>query len=522
MKRHTYLLASAVCTAALTLTACSASDDALSGAGTGTANGAAASPADDGPAVDGGTLKIGLDRPFTKLDPADGTLTSMPMMVLANALYDPLMVNGDNGSVQPHLARSFTSDADATVWTLGLREGVTFSDGKPLDAQAVADHVARLSRPEAKCACATDAASIASTAVTEPTTVTFTLKSPNAAFPSLFTRSLGYVSEAPAGDAPAVGSGPYTVESVQPGVSVTLGRNPSYRGARGHADKLVYRVLPDADSRYQSLRSGDADLIWTETPSQLKQAAGDGLRAATGPGSTSTVVFNTKAAPFDDPRVRRAVQYAIDREAVEKVVFLGQGSVSDGPIGSRSPYRTAASYPAHDVARARALLAEAGHPDLAFDYLVDNRPEAQQRATVLQQMLGEAGIRMTIKPLDNASLGTAMLQRTFQVMDFVTSMFGDTDTALASLYLPNSPYNFTGWSSPEVQQAIAAGRSGTDPAKRAAAYGEAARQIVDEAPMAFLTENTVGFLASARIGGLPDLSKRTVLGLSPAALWVKR
>ncbi|MET8701501.1 ABC transporter substrate-binding protein [Kitasatospora sp. NPDC004723] len=522
MKRHTLVLASTVCTAALALTAsaCSASDDTVSGGGT-----AASAAKDDGPAVDGGTLRIGLDRPFTKLDPADSTLTSMPLMILANALYDPLMVNGDNGAVQPYLAKSFTPNADATAWTLELREGVTFSDGKPLDAQAVIDHVNRLAKPEAKCACAVDAAGIGGMTVNSPTSVGFTLKSPNAAFPGLFTRSLGYVSEAPAGaDNPAVGSGPYTLESVQPGVSATLTRNPSYWGAKGHADKLVYKVLPDADSRYQSLRSGDADLVWAETPSQLKQAPADGLRVATGPGSTSTVVFNTKVAPFDDPRVRKALQYAVDRSAIEKVVYLDQGKVSDGPIGSTSPYRAqgTADYPAHDPAKARALLAEAGHSDLSFEYLVDSRPEGQQRATALQQMFAEAGVKMTIKPLDPANLGTAMFQRKFQVMDFVTSMFGDTDTALASLYMPDAPYNFTGWNNAKAGQAIAAGRSTVDPAQRARSYQEAAQEVVTDAPMLFLTENQVGFLASARTGGLPDVSKRTVVNVSPALLWVKK
>ncbi|MFE4399160.1 hypothetical protein ACFRPV_35530, partial [Kitasatospora sp. NPDC056808] len=124
--------------------------------------------------------------------------------------------------------------------------------------------------------------------------------------------------------------------------------------------------------------------------------------------------------------------------------------------------------------------------------------------------------------MHNASLGTAMLQRKFQVLDFITSMFGDTDTALGSLYLPNSPYNFMGWTDPEAAKAIAEGRASTDPAKRSAAYGQAARRVVDEAPMAFLTENTVGFLSTAKVGGLPDLSKRTVLNVSPATLWVKR
>ncbi|MEU1284290.1 ABC transporter substrate-binding protein [Kitasatospora sp. NPDC005856] len=519
MKRTKYLLTSALCTSALVLSvsACTASDDTLPGGD------AKSGAVNEGQAVDGGTLRIGLDRPFAKLDPADSTIVSQPMLVLANALYDPLMVNGDNGAVQPHLAKSFAPNADATAWTLELREGVTFSDGKPLDAQAVVDHVNRLAKPEAKCSCVADAATIGAMTVNSPTSVGFTLKAPDAAFPSLFTRSLGYVSEAPTGpDTPATGSGPYTVESVQPGVSVTLARNPSYWGVKGHADKLVYKVLADADSRYQSLRSGDADLIWSETPSQLKQAAGDGLRATTGPGSTSTVLFNTKEAPFDDPRVRQALQAAVDREAVEKVVYLGQGTVSDGPISSRSPYRATGAHPARDTAKARALLAEAGHADLSFEYVVDNRPEAQQRATVLQQMLGEAGVKMTIKPMDSASLGTALFQRKFQVMDFVTSLFGDTDTALNSLYTQGSPFNFTGYANTDVAKAIAEGRASQDPAKRTAAYNEAAKRIVADAPMLFLTENPAGFLASTKVAGLPDLTKRTVVNVTPATLWVKK
>ncbi|MFE6668718.1 ABC transporter substrate-binding protein [Streptomyces sp. NPDC057697] len=518
MKRPRHVVAAAVSAAVIGLGtgACSVSDDALSGAP------ARTTPGGDGPAVDGGTLKVGLDRPFTKIDPADTTLTSMPVMILANALFDPLMVNDDNGAVKPFLARSFTPDTDGKVWKLELREGVRFSDGKPLDGQAVVDHVTRLSKPESKCACAVDAATIKNMKVTGPTGVTFTLTSPNATFPSLFTRSLGYVSEAPVGDGPAIGSGPYTVESVQPGVSLTAVRNPSYWGAKAHADKVVYRVLPDADSRYQSVRSGDADIVWTETPAQLKQASGDGLRTATGPSSTSTMLFNTQVAPFDDPRVRRAVQYAIDRESVEKVAYLGQGKVSDGPIGSASAYRRASTYPARDVAKARELLAEAGHPDLSFEYIADSRPEGQQRATAIQQMLGEAGITMTIKPVDPAANGTALMQRKFQVLDFVTSMFGDTDTALSSLFPTKAPYNFTGYADSEVDEAIARGRASMDPARRAAAYNEASKTIVEDAPVLFLTENPAGFVASSRVGGLPDLSKRSIINVSPAGLWVKR
>ncbi len=137
-------------------------------------------------------------------------------------------------------------------------------------------------------------------------------------------------------------------------------------------------------------------------------------------------------------------------------------------------------------------------------------------------MFAEAGVRMTIKPLDQAGLGTAMFQRQFQVMDFVTSMFGDTDTALTSLFLSDSPYNFTGWNNPRAARAITTGHGTVDPAQRARAYQEAAQEIVADVPMLFLTENPVGFLASAELGGLPDVSKRTVVSVSPAVLWVKK
>ncbi|MGC0415592.1 ABC transporter substrate-binding protein [Embleya sp. AB8] len=512
MKRHTYILASATSALAVALGAgaCTASDDAVAG------RPAAADPTS---ARDGGTLRIGLDRPFGRLDPVDATLTSQPLFPLANAVFDPLMVNDTNGGVRPYLAKGFTPNADATSWTLDLREGVKFSNGAPLDAAAVVAHVNRLAKPDNKCACAADAARIAGLTPVGATSVRFDLKAADATFPNLFTRALGYISAPSADPAAPIGSGPYTVENNQPGVAVTVVRNPSYWGAKGHADKIVYRVLPDADSRYQSVRSGDIDLIWSETPTQYRQAGADGLRAAAAPAATSFAVFNTTAAPFDDVRVRQAMQYAIDRDTLAKVVNLGQGGVSAGPIVSTSPYRAGDAYPGFDPVKARALLAEVGAP-VKFDYLVVNTPAAQQRATVIQQMLGDVGIKMSIKPVDNAGLGTALFQHQFQVADFTTSVLGDTDTGLSSVFATGGMVNFASYANPKVTALLASGRASLDPARRGADYNEATKTIVQEAPALFFTENRVGYLASAKVGGLPELSRASTVNLSPASLWL--
>ncbi|MBS2551567.1 hypothetical protein KGQ19_32335 [Catenulispora sp. NL8] len=509
----------AACTAGVFLaaSACTTSDNAVSGSA-GSAGSAGRTSTAAAQPVDGGTLRIGLDRPFAKIDPTDGSLMSQPLLILADAVFDPLMVNDAKGGVTPYLAKSFTPSGDAKTWTLQLRDGVKFSDGSALDAQAVIDHIHRLSDPAAKCSCAVDAAAIGAMTATGPTEVTFTLKTPDAAFPNMFTRALGYIAKVPAGSTTAIGSGPYTVSEVQAGVSATVVRNPDYWGTKGHADKIVYKVLTDADSRAASVRSGDEDLVWNETPALLKQARADGLQVDTGLGGTSTILINTKQAPFDDPRVRQALQAAIDRSALEKVVDLGQGRVSDGPIGATSPYHSAAaSYPAFDTAKAKQLL---GGKKVSFQYIVTNDPQSQQRATLLQQMLGDAGIAMTIKPVDQATWGTLLYQHQFQVMDFVTSLYGDADTAIAEMFGSKSPMNFVGYSNPEVDQSIATGRAALDPAVRGAAYNKAAAQIVADAPTLFLTQTATGFIASAKVGGLPDLSHMTTINVSPTQLWV--
>ncbi|PRY00469.1 ABC transporter substrate-binding protein [Allonocardiopsis opalescens] len=493
--------------AAVTLTACGAPAAAPSGP--------------SGPPVPGGTITIGINSEVSTLDPAANEIAAQATLVVAHALYEPLFTDGPGGALEPRLAESLTSE-DLRTWTLSLRPGLTFSDGSPLDAQAVVDHVARLRDPESQCQCAQLAAEITDMAAADATTAEFTLAEPNAGFPRYFTRQLGMIASttARADDGSPLGAGPYRLESAARGSSLTVVRSEHYQGTPGHADTLVFQFLPDTDSRYQSLASGAVDLAWIDTPNLIAQARGEGRIVAVANASTATAVLNTRTEPFDDIRVRQAVQAAIDREALLAVVDQGQGVVAEGPILSRSPYASGTRHPEFDPERARTLLAEVGEP-VSFAYTTDSRPQSMQRATAIQQMLGDVGITMTIDVVDTATWGTRLYDGDFAAIEFVTSAYADTDAVLG-IFAPDATGNFGGYANPEVGELVEQGRGSVDEAARREIYAEVAQRVVEDAPVLFFTESPAGFAAAPHIGGMPDLSDRNVISLLPSELWTAR
>lgn len=477
------------------------------------------SAATSGEPVDGGTVTVGMDRDITSLDPAKGAITQQPTFILANALFDPLFTYADDGAVVPLLAQSLESDAAQTKWVMKLASDVTFSDGSPLGAQAVIDHITRLADPATACACARDAKSIVEMTAVDPTTIGFTLDRPNSAFKNLFTRQLGYVTS-PTLDEFGVplGSGPYVLTGNQSGTSITMDRNPEYWGERGHADSLDFKILPDSDSRYQSLVSGEVDLIWSESSTQFLQAPTDGFTASTADTGMSTGLFNTKVVPFDSPVVRQAVQAAIDRDVLRSVVNEGTGDVSYGPIPSTSSYEQTAEYPAFDQDRARKLVAEYGKP-ISFTYTSDNRPQSQQRATVIKQMLADVGIEMTLNPVDTTTWGTVLRSGDFQMVDMTTSLFGDADSGSTSFFASTGVSNFSKYANADVDALINDMLGEQDPDRRSELLNDIAAQVFVDAPVVFYTQNVDGYIMSDRVGGVPDVSTRSIISVRPSEFW---
>lgn len=487
----------------VTLTACSSSDAVQSG--------------DPSP---GGTLTIGLDTDLTSLDPADNLITYQSTLTAGNAIYEPLFIDGPGGALVPRLAESIET-TDLVEWTLTVKAGLTFSDGSPLNSAAVIAHLERLADPDSTCLCQPVAATITGLEAVDDVTTVITLADANASFDRNLTRALGMIAstEATGVDGSPLGAGAFVVASSKPGSSVALERNPKYHGNEAYVDELVFQFLPDTDSRYQSLSAGNIDMAWINTANLIAQAQTEGHGTALANSATATAFLNTQQAPFDDIRVRQAVQAAIDREVLLQVADQGVGNISDGPINSGSPYAAEAIYPDFDPERAEELLAEYGKP-VAFSYTTDARPQSAQRATAIQQMLGDVGIEMTIDTVDAATLDTRMFTRDFEAIEFFTSAYGETDAAMSGIFVKDAAGNFSGYASEEVTDHIQQAAATVDEAGRGELYRSAAEIIINDAPVLFFTESPSGFATANVVGGVPDLSDRNVISILPAELWI--
>jgi peptide/nickel transport system substrate-binding protein len=229
--------------------------------------------------------------------------------------------------VQPKLAVSWSHSDDFKTWTFKLRSGVKFQDGTPFNAAAVKANFDRQKDPANKCSCAFYIANITSVETPDDLTVVYNLTAPSPNFAAIATlASSNNVVQSPTawktkGDdynRNPVGTGPYMLKSWVAGDRLVLERNPDYWDkGRVFLDRIVLKPLPDAQSRFASLQSGEADVIYEDEndSDNIKKAQNDPkLKVLTYTGSGAAVdAFNTKVEPFDDIRVRQALVMAIDR-----------------------------------------------------------------------------------------------------------------------------------------------------------------------------------------------------------------
>jgi peptide/nickel transport system substrate-binding protein len=467
-------------------------------------------------AAPGGTLTVALDRELPTLDVTNALLAQQPVLILSNALYEPLMAPAAGGTFAPGLAESLESDETASHWTLTLPDDVTFSDGSPLTTASVKSHVERLADPATKSSAAGQAGQISAMTITDDTTMVFDLKAPNADFASLLARTLGMITSTTATDEFGfpLGAGPFIVDDFTPGDSVTVVRNDNYVGEPAKLDSITFRMMPDADSRFQSLQSGDVDLIWTEVTSQFEQArAIDSLQVDAAPAAVSSLLLNLSNPKFDDVKVRTALAQAIDREAVNAVVNLGEGTTVDSPYSLLGD-APASDYPEYDLAAAKKVLEGAG---LSFSITSDNSPDSIQRATAVKDMLGEAGVQVEIVPVEGASFISTLSAKDFEAAQLVTSIFSDAAGG-ALVATSTGPYNFTGYANADVDRLLKQASGLTDGSERSVLLADASKQLSTDLPMLWLTAGNAGLIGSDKLAGLPDLTGLTLISVQPAQI----
>ncbi|HEU4839785.1 MAG TPA: ABC transporter substrate-binding protein [Ilumatobacteraceae bacterium] len=421
MKRRTALLISA---AVLLGAACGGDDDdateasatpasaaATDGAPAGSAPSDASSPAGSAaPAAAGsvatnpdGVLRFGHYYEPSRMDPHRAANAGDGLALFIT--YDRLVHLDEDSNPIPGLAESWEYSADGTTLTFHVREGVTFHDGTAFDAAAVKANIERAKTVEGSVV-ANDLAPIESVDVIDPMTVQLTLSAPNAALLGILSDRAGAMISPAAFDKPdldraPVGAGMYTVTDYKPGDRIVFTRYDGYwdPAAQGAAE-IDYILIGDSSTRLNALRSGQLDTAVLE-PGDVEDAESAGMSVT----QRSTVQYqqmymNRADPPFDDVNVRRALNYAIDRQGIVDAVDFGFGEPNsqifpEGYWAFNDEIGT--DFYTYDPDRARELLAESAHPDgFAFDMLLPTPGTPPQIAEILQASFAELGITMNI------------------------------------------------------------------------------------------------------------------------------
>jgi ABC-type transport system substrate-binding protein len=421
-----------------------------------------------------------------------------------NQVSEPLVLLTTKGEVVPWLVESWEQSKDGKSWTLKLRKGVKFTDGTPMNAEAVKFSLERFRKHSIGKA---TLAVVETIAAVDEHTLRITTKAPYA--PLIAT--LGYhwivvYSEAQikkVGDenlhtAP-VGSGPFKFVHHKRGQEVRLEANEGYWAGKPRLKTVVSRPYPDLSARLLALESGDVDLIFQVTPQEVARLSRNPNLAVYTPPSARVIwiYLNTQKEPFKDKRVRQALYHAIDRDAIVKNIFAGTARAlrSPGPAGSQG-YTEAHDRYTYDPEKARRLLREAGRPNLSF--AIHHTPGryllSGQVLEAIQAYFAQVGITMKIVDLEWGTLSQLSAQpvdkNSIQAAFFGwRSVNGDIDSAIqdfGSQFWRPAGNNLSFYRNEEFDRLLQFEQGTLDVKKRVEALGRMQGILMEDVPALFL------------------------------------
>jgi peptide/nickel transport system substrate-binding protein len=467
----------------------------------------------------GGSITVGLELDIAGFDPLKVGVFDTASYTAAAAIFDTLTTLDDKGEVKPELALSWTHSDDFKTWTFRLRPGVKFQDGTPFNAEAVKANFDRQKDPANKCRCAFYIAYVHDVQAPDELTVVYNLNDPEVNQPALMTiQSTNNVVQSPTawktkGDdynRNPVGTGPYILKSWSAGDRMVLEKNPDYWNKEHvYLDRIVLKPLPDAQSRFASLQSGEADIVWDDEydADNIQQAQKDpklAVHAYAGSGA-QVYAFNTKVAPFDDVRVRQALVMAIDRTRMSQAITNGLSRPASNPYGDGSwvKCKDDGALP-HDIEKARALIKDYGKP-VDFKMIVTATPRGRTIGQVLQQFWKQVGANMEIEQIDQATIVPRAFMRQFQLTPWRIVDLADPDPQMYANFHTGSPVALANYSNPELDHLLEHARITADTAARIEDYCAVSRLINKEAVWFWTFQNTYYAISSARLKGFPKM-----------------
>ena len=460
-------------------------------------------------------MTIGLDGEPPTMDPAANSL-SLANGSIYGAIFETLIRATPTKPLEPLLLEAMpTESADRLSWTLKLRKGITFHDGIAFDGTAVKFNLQRQ-----KVSVFNGASLLLLNDVivdpADPLTVKLTLSKPWTALPTVLSGVDGIMISPKSGAGGKsiarnpLGTGPYKFTSWTAGQQMEFARFDGYWGAqKAPAGSLVFKFVPIEAARVAAFDAGELDAYTTIVESAANDAKAKGAQvSAPPPTGYGMIMLNTSAPPFDDVRVRQAMEIGYDRDAITKA-YGGQNyaDYSSSPFIKDSEWwAPPAEAPRYDVAKAKQLIADYGKP-VKFTLLAlkgSQELEDATRATI--EYWKQAGMDVQLQILaDLSTYVTDVITGAYDAVGWIGGSIGDPDTITYALFHSGGSSNYMKYSNPAVDAALDEARGSSDPAQRKKDYADVQQILRQDEPALITSHGRIYIVASKKLTGLdPD------------------
>jgi ABC-type transport system substrate-binding protein len=451
-------------------------------------------------------LRIVQGADVDTLDPA--VSRSTPSQLVFNNIFSTLVRWKDPklAELVPDLAESWTKSEDGLKWTFKLRPGVKFHDGTPFDAEAVKFNIERILDPALGSPNRSLFTGVSKVTVLDPHTVVIETKEPSPILLDTLADEYSAMNSPTAvkefGRAYSrkpVGTGPYVLSEWTPGQSVTLTRNPDYYGTPGKAETMTFRPVPEASARLIELQTGNADIALNMAPeSATELKKGNGATLVEVPSSFQIFFeLNTTKPPFNDPRVRLAVNHAIDRQAIIDKILNGHGRVPEGVFPEGVQGRAKQTAYTYDPDKAKKALNEVfpgGFKEKVVIWTSAGRyMKDKEVAETVQSYLNAIGLETEFKVWEWATYqktlyraedgGTGKGTNAANMWLLGTGVT-NADWRLHRKFYSSDGSNLTGYKNSKVDALMDAAATEMDYETRMKAYGDVQSIVWNEAPNA--------------------------------------
>ena len=416
----------------------------------------------------------------TSLDFTTTGGAAIPAALMDNVYETLVTIDPESGEIIPRLASSWEVSEDGATYTFHLRDDVTFSNGDVFNAETAQFSIDYVQSQWSN-GIASQMDPVESTEVIDERTLEVRLAKPSQSWLWNMSTAIGAMMTPQGIDKLAtqpVGTGPYQLKQFATGEFIALEPNPQYWGESADNDVTI-SYYPDALSSINALQAGQVDVVWSMQTPELLNTLPDDFEVEVGTTNGEVLLsMNNNAAPFDDPLVRKAVSYGVDRAAVNEVVWEGLAADTGGqPVPPTDPWFSEEDFYEFDPARAKQLMEEAGAVGADLTLTVPTVPYAQTASELLYSQLTEIGFDVT---LESAEFPAVWLGQVMGAKDYQMSLIAHVEPHDIPVLFGNPEY-YLGYDSEKTRQLLSSADSSETPEQYHQLMADAVDNIMADA-----------------------------------------